>query len=420
MPVSFSNFSNSVETESAFDVLAVAKRLIAGGKDVIELEIGDSPFPTSPSAVQAGIQAIRDDHCHYGPSTGLPEFRQAAAEYVNREYGLQVSAENVVAGPGAKNFEQLFLEAFVNPDDGVLVFSPHFPTYPPNIGRRGARMVVSSLKQSRDFRPNLDDVERFLTEDPSPKAIFLNTPQNPTGGVATEKDLQELADLVRGRDIAVFSDEPYDQMVWNGQHHSPLALPGMLDQCVAAYTFSKSFSMSGWRLGFAVSSAPIIDMISKLTNTALSCIPPFTQLAGIEAMQNDLEERDRRMQDFHGKVRQLVDDLNQINGVNCLMPGGTFYVFPSFAEICNQLGILSHGLAMFLLEAANDQQGVACLGGECFGSAGHGFIRLSVAQSSERLREAVQFISDSIRQKERVADYIDQHEHYRQKTPYVT
>ena len=413
MEMSFSNFAVSVETETAFDVLAIARQLIADGKDVIELEIGDSPFPTSPSAVEAGIQAIRDDQCHYGPSVGLPAFRAAAADYVNQEYGLSVSADNVVAGPGAKNFEQLFLEAFVNPGDGVLVFSPHFPTYPPNISRRGGRMVISALKQSRDFRPNLDDAGRFLDDDPSPKAIIINSPQNPTGGVATKEDLVGLADLIRGRDVALFSDEPYDQMVWTGTHSTPLALPGMLDQCVAAYTFSKSFSMSGWRLGFAVSSAANIEMMGKLTNSTLSCIPPFTQLAGVEALKNDLEERDRRMRDFHDKVQLLVDELNQIDGVNCLMPGGTFYVFPSVSPICNRLGITSHGLAMFLLEAADEKQGVACLGGECFGEAGHGFIRLSVAQPSERLKEAVQFIARAIQNVDRIQSYLTDHEVFR-------
>ncbi len=418
MSVTFSQFASSVETETAFDVLAIAKKLKAAGKDVIELEIGDSPFPTSPSAVEAGIQAIRDDKCHYGPSTGLPEFRQAAADYVNNEYGLGAAAENVVAGPGAKTFETFFMEAFVNSGDGVLVFSPHFPTYPPNIARRGARMVLSALQQSRDFRPNLDDVEKFLNEDPSPKAIILNSPQNPTGGIATQEDLRGLADLVRGKDIAILSDEPYDQMAWSDRHHSPLEIPGMIDQCVAAYTFSKSYSMSGWRLGFAVSSPATVDMFAKLTNTALSCIPPFTQLAGIEAMKNDSVERDRRMLEFKGKVELLVAGLNKIEGVHCLMPGGSFYVFPSVAPICNRLGITSHGLALYLLQAADDKRGVACLGGECFGEAGRGFLRFSCAEPDERLSQAVDFFADAIGRADRIEKYVAENEKYRLATPY--
>ena len=312
---------------------------------------------------------------------------------MNQEYGFEITADNVVAGPGAKNFEQLFLETFVNPGDGVLVFSPHFPTYPPNMRVAVRRMVVSRLQQSMSFRPNLQDVADFLHTDPAPKAIILNTPHNPTGGIATREDLIALADLVRGRDIAIFSDEPYDRMVWNGRHHSPAALPGMLDQCVAAYTFSKSFSMSGWRLGFAVSSARTIEMLAKLTNTSLSCVPPFTQLAGIEVLKHDLRERDERMPAFHSRLQQLVNDLNELDGVECLMPGGSFYAFPSVAAVCNRLGITSHGLAMFLLEAADAQTGVACLGGECFGEAGHGFLRLSVAQPPERLTAAVKFMN---------------------------
>jgi aspartate aminotransferase len=402
-----------VQAERAFDVLVAARRLKAAGKDVIELEIGDSPFPTSPAAVEAGIEAIRADRCHYGPSAGLPEFRGAAAEYVRREYGLAVTAENVVAGPGAKTFEQFFCEAFVNPGDGVLVFSPYFPTYPANIARRGARMVLSALKQEREFRPNLDDVARFLADDPSPKGIFLNSPHNPTGGMASEEDLRGLADLVRGRNVAVFCDEPYDQMVWRGRHRSLLAERGMIDQCVAAYTFSKSFSMSGWRLGFAVSSPRIIEVFSVLTNTSLSCIPPFAQLAGIAAMRDDLAERDRRMETFRRKVELLVAGLNRIDGVKSLMPAGTFYVFPSVMAVCHRLSITSHGLAMYLLEGADDRMGVACLGGECFGEAGAGFLRFSCAQSDERLQQAVDFLATAITREDRVAEYLANQPQYR-------
>jgi len=409
----FSKFASSVDVESAFTVLAVAKKLMAAGKDVIELEIGDSPFATPARAIDAAIDAIRAGQTRYGPSLGIMEFRTAAAEYVNKEYGLSATAEHVVAGPGAKNFEQLFCEAFLNPGEGVLVFSPHFPTYPPNIYRRGARVVISQLKASHDFRPSVEDVRRFLNDDRSPRAIFLNSPHNPTGGVALFEDLKGIADLVRGRDVAVFSDEPYDRMVWRGRHHSLLEIPGMLDQTVAAYTFSKSFSMSGWRLGFAVSSPPIVEMLGKLTNSALSCVPPFTQMAGVAAMRDELEYRDAKMQQFRKKVELLVAGLNKIDGVSCLMPGGTFYVFPSVGKVCNRLGISSHGLALYLLEGADDTRGVACLGGEAFGEAGKGFLRLSCAQPDDRIAEAVVFMADAFTRKHRVDAYLESHPGYR-------
>ena len=419
MTPSYSAFASTVQPETAFTVLAIAKRLAASGKDVIELEIGDSPFETPSNAVEAGISAIREGRTRYGPSVGLPEFRAAASTYVNEEYGLDTTAENIVAGPGAKNFEQLFCEAFVNPGDGVLVFSPHFPTYGPNIARRGARLCLSNLKAERTFRPNLDDVAQFLEEDPSPKAVFLNSPHNPTGGVAQPEELAQLAALIRGRDVAVFSDEPYDRMVWEGRHHSLLAEPGMLDHTVAAYTFSKSFSMSGWRLGFAVSSKTTTELIQTLTNTALSCVPPFTQLAGIAAMQHDRAYRDQRMGEFRSKVELLVEGLQQVDGVSCFMPGGTFYVFPSVAAVCNRLGITSHGLALYLLESADDRVGVACLGGECFGEAGRGFLRLSCAEPDERLRQAVSFMADAITRTERVTSYLAGHPEHRLAQEYA-
>ena len=419
MPPSFTRFSTSIQPEGAFTVLAVARQLMATGKEVVELEIGDSPFATPDGAVEAGIQAIREGRTSYGPSVGLPEFREAAAAYVSEEHGLAVTAEHVVAGPGAKTFEQLFCEAFLEPDDGVLVFSPYFPTYAANIARRGARMVLSSLRASHTFRPELGDVRRFLDTDPHPKAIFLNSPHNPTGGVATADDLRGLADLIRGRDVAVFSDEPYDCMVWDGRHHSLLAEPGMLEQTVAAYTFSKSFSMSGWRLGYAVSSPETVKVLDVLINTALSCVPPFTQVAGVAALRHERRYRDDRMREFRRKVELLVTGLNTVEGVSCLMPGGTFYVFPSVAAVCNRHRITSHGLAMYLLEGADDRRGVACLGGECFGAAGAGFLRLSCAAPDDRLGDAVSFIAEATTRQDRIADYLDAHPEHRLDTPYA-
>ena len=418
MAVQLSEFARSLTVETAFTVLGIAKTLKAKGKDIVELEIGDSPFDSTASARAGGIQAIEDNQSHYCPSPGIPEFRAAAAEFVRREFDVPAEPENIVAGPGAKVFEQFFCEAFLNPGDGVLVFSPYFPTYVPNILRRAARPVFAPLRQSNEFRPGIADIERFLAEDPSPKAIFLNSPHNPTGGVATQQDLEQIAGLVRGRGIAVFSDEPYCHMVWRGEHRSLLGQPGMLDQCVAAYTFSKSYSMSGWRLGFAVASAEVADAIGKMINTTLSCTPPIVQLAGTAALKQDSAERDRTMREFRDKVVLLTEGLNRIEGFHVLDPTATFYVFPNVSAVCNRLGVTSHGLALFMLEAADDDFGIACLGGECFGEAGAGFLRFSCAEPNDRLRQALEFIPVALSRTDRLAAWLEQKPQYRLREPY--
>jgi aspartate aminotransferase len=412
-PVSFSDFARGLTAETAFDVLAVARRLKAAGKDVIELQIGDSPFGTTHHAVAAGIDAIKSGATHYCPSPGLPSFREVIATNYQREFGVAIKPENVIVGPGAKVFEQFFCEVFLEPDDEVLVFTPHFPTYGPNIQRRGGKLVLSSLRQQNQFRPNLNDVEDFVRRNPRAKAIFLNSPHNPTGGVATTEDLHGLAELVRGRNIAVFSDEPYCHMVWSGKHEPLLAQPGMFDHAVASYTFSKSYSMSGWRVGYAIASVPVADMLSKMINTALSCVPPIVQLAGQAALEHDAAERDEVMGRFRKKVELLVADLRKVTGVTVLMPPATFYVFPDVSTFCRRLGITSHGLAMFLLEEADDRLGVACLGGECFGPAGQGFLRFSCAEPDERLHQAVAFLAEAVTRTDRVRKYLESHPRYR-------
>ncbi len=411
--VTLSSFARSLTTETAFDVLAVARRLKAAGKDVIELQIGDSPFPTTSSARAAGKAAIDAGRTQYCPSIGLPEFRETVARIVRAEFGVPAAAENVVVAPGAKPFELFFCEAFLEPGDEVLLFSPQFPTYEPNIARRGAVPVHAALRQENAFRPDPADVERFLRTYKRPRAIFLNSPHNPTGGVATRDDLKAIADLIRGKDVALFSDEPYCHMVWEGEHRSILSEPGMMDQCMASYTFSKSYSMSGWRLGYAVASAEVAQTIGKLINTSLSCVPPFVQLAGKAALEHDAVERDDAMRQFRRKVELLVRELRTVDGVTVLMPAGTFYAFPNVSPICDRLGIKSHGLAMYLLEGADDRRGVACLGGECFGAAGRGFLRLSCAEPDDRLAEAVRFLADAVTRTDRVKTYLDTHPRYR-------
>jgi len=413
-----SEFARSLSVETAFTVLALARSLKAEGKDVVELEIGDSPFDSTAGARAGGMEAIRNNQSHYCPSPGIPEFRQAAADFVRAEFDIPAEAANIVAGPGAKVFEQFFCEAFVNPGDGVLVFSPYFPTYLPNIERRGARAVLKPLRQLNGFRPAIADIEGFLEEDPSPRAIFLNSPHNPTGGVTTEDDLRAIADLVRGRDVAIFSDEPYCHMVWQGTHRSLLAQPGMLAQSVAAYTFSKSYSMSGWRLGFAVASVEVAEVIGKMINTTLSCTPPIVQLAGTAALRSDRIERDEAMLKFREKVVLLTQGLNRIDGFRALDPTATFYVFPNVAAVCNRLGVTSHGLALFLLQGADDKFGIACLGGECFGQAGAGFLRFSCAEPNDRLQKALEFIPTAIARTDRLQAWLAKNPQHRLSRPY--
>ena len=406
-------FANSLTAETAFDVLAVAQKLQAGGKDVIALQIGDSPFPSTASAIKAAHAAIDAGLTHYCPSLGLPEFRETIARTVNAEFGIPATAENVVVGPGAKVFETYFCEAFLEAGDAVLVFQPAFPTFEPNILRRGAKPVYVPLRQENQFRPDLAAVEAFVKREPKARAIFLNSPHNPTGGVATRDDLKAIANLVRGTNVAVFSDEPYCHMIWGGKHASILAEPGMLEHCVGAYTFSKSYSMSGWRCGYLIASPRVAQIVGKMINTSLSCVPPIVQMAGKAALEHDTAERDAAMEKFHKKVELLVSELRRVPDVTVLMPAGTFYVFPRVEAICRRLGITSHGLAMYLLEGADDERGVACLGGECFGAAGQGFIRFSCAEPDDRLVQAVAFFAEAVTRTDRVKAYLDAHPKYR-------
>ncbi|MBX6315649.1 MAG: aminotransferase class I/II-fold pyridoxal phosphate-dependent enzyme [Isosphaeraceae bacterium] len=407
-----STLVRELSVETAFTVLALARVLKAKGKEVVELEIGDSPFPSTPQAKAAGIRAIEEDRTGYGPSLGLPELRTAAAKAVREEFGLDVGPEHIVVASGAKPFEQYFAEALLEPGDGVLVFSPHFPTYVPNLQRRGARAVLEPLRAEEGFRPRAAAIARFLAEDPKPRGVFLNSPHNPTGGVATREDLEAIADVVRGTDLVVFSDEPYCHMVWAGRHESLLALPGMLDHAVAAYTFSKSYSMSGWRVGFAVAHPEVVEAIGKLINTSVSCSPPFVQIAAAAALGHDQATRDEYMARFRRKVERLAAGLARIEGIRVVPPAGTFYVFPDVRAICQRLGLTSHGLALYLLEGADDDFGIACLGGECFGDAGRGFLRFSCAEPDERIDQALAFLPEALSRPQRVRQFLERYPQY--------
>jgi len=418
--IRLSALARDLSPETAFTVLARAQELRAGGKDVVGLEIGDSPFPSPPGAKEAGVRAIEENQTRYCPSLGLPELREAAARFVVDEFGYPATADNIVVAAGAKPLEQYFAEALLDPGDGVLIFTPHFPTYVPNLQRRGARAVLAPLRADRAFRPRADDVRKFVETDPKPRALFLNSPHNPTGGVATVEDLAEIADIARAGDLMVFSDEPYCHMAWSGRHHSILSQPGMIDRTVAAYTLSKSYGMSGWRIGFGVARPEIVAAIGNLINTSVSCSPPFVQLAAKAALELDAETRDANMRRFQVKVERLCAGLQKVEGLRVEPPAGTFYVFADVRSICDALGITSGGLAMYLLEGADDAFGVACLGGECFGEAGAGFLRFSCAEPDERLDQAAAFLPLALSRRDRVARYLKANPEHVATRPYLS
>lgn len=418
--IRLSALARDLSPETAFTVLARAQELRAGGKDIVGLEIGDSPFPSPPGAKDAGVRAIEENQTRYCPSLGLPEFREAAARFVTAEFGYPATSENIVVASGAKPLEQYFAEAFLDPGDGVLIFTPHFPTYVPNLQRRGARAVLAPLRPENGFRPRAEDVRAFLRTDPKPRAVFLNSPHNPTGGVATEEDLAAITEAAREGDLAVFSDEPYCHMVWTDRHHSILAQPGMMERTLAAYTFSKSYGMSGWRIGFGVAHPEVVAAIGNLVNTSVSCSPPFIQLAAKAALELDAKVRDENMRRFRGKVERLCEGLQKVDGLRVSPPAGTFYVFPDVRAVCDDLGVTSWGLAMHLLEGADDDFGVACLGGECFGEAGAGFLRFSCAEPDERIDQAAAFLPVAFGRRDRVASYLKANPDYVSKRPYIS
>ena len=248
------------------------------------------------------------------------------------EFAIPAKAENVVVGPGAKILEQFFCEAFLNPGDGVLVFSLHFPTFLPNIERRQARAVLAPLRQENEFRPDVAQIEKFLKTDQAPKAIFLNSPHNPTGGILTKKDILEIAEAIGDRNILVLSDEIYSRLIYDAEHFSIMSVPGFKDRTILLDGFSKTYAMTGWRLGYGVMRPDLASQIAKLATNSNSCTASFTQIAGVEALRGDQSSVDKMSAEFRRRRDVFVTGLNKIKGFSCLMPKGAFYAFPNITK----------------------------------------------------------------------------------------
>ena len=366
-------------TESAFVVLARARQLEAEGRNIIHLEIGEPDFDTPDHVKEAGIASLRRNRTHYTPAQGTAELRDAIAEHVSRSRGIPVTRDNIVVSPGAKPVIALTLMALLNPGDEVVIPDPAYPAYRSIVTYVGAVPISVPLLERKNFRLELDALEAAIT--PKTRAIVINSPHNPTGGILTPEDIKGIAGISRRHDVLVISDEIYNRHCYDAEFASYFGLAGMPDQTILIDGFSKAWAMTGWRLGFGVFPKYIADAVGALMLNTVSCTATFVQDAGIAALTGDDEPVQAMRDEFLRRRNMLVEGLNQIPGVSCKLPGGAFYVFPNVSAIdTDDIRLANH-----LLNEGN----VAVLGGSTFGPNGKGFIRMSYANSEQNLSEAL-------------------------------
>ena len=370
---------NRLSTESAFEVLAKAKELEAQGKDIVHLEIGQPDFKTPSNVCQAAFQAMKDGQTGYSSPAGLPAFREVVADWVSRTRRVSVQPDQVSVTPGAKLI--IFFAVLACADDGdeVIYPDPGFPIYESVINFAGAKPVPLPLKESVDFRFRIEDLEAIVSD--RTRLLIINSPHNPTGGVLTQSDLAMIAELAIKHNFYVLSDEIYSQLVYDGDHQSILSIDGMQDRTILLDGHSKSYAMTGWRLGYSVSNKLLDDQFAKLMVNSNSCTATFTQIAGIEAMQNSQDFVSQMRLEFKTRRDFLVRGLNDIEGISCIMPSGAFYTFPNVTDI----PMTCAEFADYLLTEA----GVALLPGSSFGMFGDGYLRMSYASSIDNIQEAL-------------------------------
>src|SRR6202047_1915287 len=356
-------------TETAFEVLVKARALGAKGRDISHLEIGEPDFDTPDNVTEAAVDALHQGWTHYGPSAGLPELRQTIADYVSRTRGVKVTPEEVVVVPGGKPIIFFTILALVEEGDEVIYPNPGFPIYESMINYVSGRAVPIHLREVRDFSLDVDELASVIND--RTRLIILNSPQNPTGGVLERKEIEQIAKTIGDRNIMVLSDEIYSRLLFDGgQHFSIMSAPGMQERTILLDGFSKTYAMTGWRVGYGVMRPDLAAQITRLMTNSNSCTASFTQIAGIEAIRGDQSSVDRMRLEFRQGRDAFVAGLNPIKGFSCRMPKGAFYVFPNIT----QTGWKSKKLADALLAEA----GVACLSGTAFGDFGEGFLRFRV------------------------------------------
>jgi aspartate aminotransferase len=375
-------------TETAFEVLNKARALERQGKSIIHLEIGEPDFDTPANVVEAAVDALHKGWTHYGPSAGLPELRQTIADYVSRTRSVKVSPDEVVVVPGGKPIIFFTILALIDEGDEVVYPNPGFPIYESMIHYVGGRAVPIHLREERDFSLDVNELAALITD--RTKLIILNSPQNPTGGVMQRKDVEQVAQVIGDRNILVLSDEIYSRLFFEGEHFSIMSVPGMQERTILLDGFSKTYAMTGWRMGYGVMRPDLAAHITRLMTNSNSCTASFTQMAGIEALRGDQSSVDHMCAEFKRRRDVFVAGLNKIKGFSCRMPKGAFYVFPNVTKT----GRKSKPLADALLE----QAGVAALSGTAFGEFGEGYLRFSVANSLENLQQALDRIDQWTKQ----------------------
>jgi aspartate/methionine/tyrosine aminotransferase len=373
-------------TETAFETLARATALEAQGRRIIHLEIGEPDFPTPPHVVEAGAKALRDGYTHYCPAPGLPVLREACAQHLSRHRGLAIEPARVLIAPGAKPFLFFGVLATCDPGDEVVYPNPGFPIYESVIRWAGATPVPLPLEEERGFAFSADDLAARLT--PRTKLVILNSPANPTGGIVDRALTAEIAGLLAAHDCWILSDEVYSELLYEGDHDTIAAHGGLLDRTILIDGFSKTFAMTGWRLGYAALPAELVEPITRLMINSVSCTAPAVQLAGVAALQGPRTDLDAMLAEFRRRRDVVVPGLNALPGVSCVTPRGAFYAFPNITGTGLRAGELAERL---LVDA-----GVAVLSGTAFGEFGEGYLRLSYANSLERIEEALSLMEKTL------------------------
>jgi len=374
-------------TETAFEILAAARTLEAEGRDIVHLEIGEPDFDTPSNVVDAGIEALRSGKTHYSPAAGIPELRQAIADYISATRAIEASPEQVVVVPGGKPIMFFALLALIEEGDEVIYPNPSFPIYESMIRFAGGKAVPVQLREENAF--GLDTGELMSLVSDATKMIIMNSPANPTGGVLGREDLEAIASVAREKDIMVLSDEIYSRIQYEGKFASIASLPGMQERTIILDGFSKTYAMTGWRLGYGVMNEELAEHITRLMINSNSCTATFTQVAGVEALTGPQESVEEMVSAFRRRRDLIVDGLNSIPGISCLRPRGAFYAFPNITGT----GMSSKELEQYLLHEA----GVATLAGTSFGSYGEGYLRLSYANSVDNIEKALERIDASVR-----------------------